>query len=252
MKDGSYQIVSSYQVTDGRVRYYSVERSEWEEIPAALVDWDATRKAEAEDAQQEKALVGKIKAEEAAAKAATVAVDASLEVLPGVFLPPGEGVFVLDNRAIFPLSQSEAVTKLSKRRLAEQVLVPLPVIPSRRNIELQGAHASFRISSSEPEFYVRTAEGRQPQIELLRAKIHGNQRQIGSIDTLFTEQKEKGHTLPLQAWEMAKDVYRYTLSAPLAPGEYAIAEVDPKQDMDFFVWDFGVNPRAGKTSAKRK
>src|SRR5665213_3076920 len=48
LKDGTFQLAREYSVTDGRVRYWSVERSDWEEIPASLVDWDATHKSEAE------------------------------------------------------------------------------------------------------------------------------------------------------------------------------------------------------------
>ena len=38
LKDGTYQIVKEYKVDGDRLRYYSVERSDWEELPAALVD----------------------------------------------------------------------------------------------------------------------------------------------------------------------------------------------------------------------
>ena len=47
LKDGTFQLVRSYQRSGERVRYYSAERGDWEEIPAAMVDWDATAKAEA-------------------------------------------------------------------------------------------------------------------------------------------------------------------------------------------------------------
>ena len=50
LTDGTFQVAREYTVEGDRVRYWSVERSQWEEIPAALVDWDATHKAEAEAA----------------------------------------------------------------------------------------------------------------------------------------------------------------------------------------------------------
>ena len=46
LKDGSYQVVMSYQVKGNIVRYFSAERDATEEIPTELVDWDATRRWE--------------------------------------------------------------------------------------------------------------------------------------------------------------------------------------------------------------
>jgi len=46
LKDGNFQLVREYQRNGERVRYFSVERGAWEEIPSAMVDWDATAKAE--------------------------------------------------------------------------------------------------------------------------------------------------------------------------------------------------------------
>src|ERR1700683_934918 len=45
LKDGSFQLVREYQVEGDRVRYYSVDRDGWEEVPAALVDLDKTKAA---------------------------------------------------------------------------------------------------------------------------------------------------------------------------------------------------------------
>ena len=42
LRDGNYHIVREYQVQGDRVRYYSVERSDWEEIPLELVDLKRT------------------------------------------------------------------------------------------------------------------------------------------------------------------------------------------------------------------
>src|SRR6185437_9179616 len=47
LKDGSYQIVMSYRVVGNLVRYISAERDgAEEEIPLALVDFDATHRWE--------------------------------------------------------------------------------------------------------------------------------------------------------------------------------------------------------------
>lgn len=252
MKDGTSQMASSYEVQGDRVRYFSVERGEWEEVPAAMVDWDATKKAQADDAKQAEALDNKLKTEEAAAKVAPLDVDASLEIIPGVFLPPGEGIFILDGRGIFPLHQSAATSKLSKKRLVEQVVMPVPILPSRHAVDLDGTHASFRITNPSPEFYLRTTDPGEPEVELIEAHVHGNQRHIEDIDSFFTQQQAKAKTISLQMWEVAKGVYRFTLGQPLKPGEYVLAEISAKEGMNLLVWDFGVDTARRKQSKSEK
>ncbi len=252
LKDGSIQLIQSYEVRGDRVRYYSVERSQWEEIPWALVDWGATRNAEKEEASKDQVLVEKAHTEEAARRAAPVDIDASIEVMPGTFLPPGEGVFVLDGKAVLPLSQAEADEKLSKGHLLKQVLVPIPIVPTRRTVSLRGNRAALRISHSQPEFYMRTTDAREPRLDLIRAKVHGDKRQVENVDVLFTMQTEKRESLSLQLWQLAKGVYRFTLGQPLGPGEYVLAETVQGEGMNLYVWDFGIDAAAPPPAVKPK
>jgi hypothetical protein len=82
-------------------------------------------------------------------------------------------------------------------------------------------------------------------VELVRAKVKGNKRELESIKSLFGQQmEEKRDTISIQRWEIAPTVFRFTLSEPLPAGEYALAEILP-DGMNLYVWDFGVEPATG-------
>ena len=252
MKDGNYQLVREYQVQGDRIRYYSLDSGQWEEMPAALVDWDATHKLEAEEARRDADVIAKAHAAETARKAEMpIDVDASLEAAPGVFLPPGEGLFVYDGKAVRPLSQALADSKLSKGRVLEQVLVPVPVVPSRRNISIPGTRAKLRLRNAQPEFYMRTADAREPDLVLIRVKVRRDDRFVENLDTLFKHESEKRNELLMQRWLVARGVYRFTIGEPLVPGEYAFAENVQEQGVSLYMWDFGVDD-AGASPASKK
>jgi hypothetical protein len=266
LKDGSFQLVRDYQRTGERVRYLSSERGDWEELPAAMVDWEATAKADAAEKAEEDALAKKIHAQEQARKIETVLdVDASLQVAPGVFLPPGEGMFVVEGKSVVALEQVGSEIKTDKKQYLKRVLSPIPIVPSKQNIQIPGPRAKIRVMHNQAEFYLREAPpdpdrttpivkssrpGESgPEVELVRATVKSNNRQLESIKSLFGEQLEENRaTISLQRWEIAPTVYRFTLSESLAPGEYALAEILP-DGMNLFVWDFGVDAAAAAKPA---
>jgi hypothetical protein len=266
LTDGSFQLVRNYEKNGDRVRYFSVERGAWEEIPAAMVDWDATKKAEAADEKTTAAMLEKVRIQEAAAKAETpVDVDASLTVAPGVFLPDGEGMFALEGKSIKRLGQAGSEVKTDKKTVLKQVFSPIPIIPSKHNVEIPGTRATVRLTTQVPEFYLREPPfdperdssvlrtGRQgesgPEVALVRAKVKGNKRLLESIRSMFGEQiAQDRDEIAVQRWEVAPDIYRFTLSAPLPPGEYALAEI-LQDGLNLYVWDFGVDAAPTTKSA---
>src|SRR3984885_9220407 len=226
LKDGSFQLVREYEVDGDRVRYFSIDQRDWEEIPASLVDWDATKKSASDEAARKAALIAKVHAAEVARRADAMDVDASIEIAPKVFLPPGDGLFEFDGKAIYPLTQAEADMKFSKTQMLKQVLIPVPVVPTRHTISLRGTRAKFRLKSAQTEFYMRTAD----------------RRDLENLDELFKEQAATGKiSIPIQRWEIAHGVYRFTLGAALEPGEYAMAEVVQGGATSLYFWDFGVD-----------
>lgn len=263
LTDGTYQLVREYERNGDHVRYFSSERGAWEELPASMVDWTATAKGEAEAEKESTALVEKVHKQEEGLRMENVTdIDASLQVGDGAFLPQGEGMFVVEGKSVRILDQVGAATKTDRMREVADVLSPVHMVPGKRTIEIQGAHATLRLKANSAEFYLREAPpdpdrpttisqtGRAsevgPDVALIRVKVARNRRVLESIKTLFREEvSENINEISVQRWEVAPNVYRFTLSQSLPPGEYVLAEM-LQDGLNLFVWDFGVDEPAGK------
>ena len=243
LKDGTFQIVREYQQQGDRVRYYSVERSDWEEIPAALVDWDATKKSEADDVARDQEMTRKIKATELAARTADLHSDRSYEARPGILLPDDAGLYALDGKMVVTMEQNEAVSHLDKGRFAERMVTGVPLIPTKAHIEIPGKRAKIRLHSGDPEFYFRTADGREPDLSLMHiTAVKGDKRELETSTTNIVGQTNyQGDEMPLLIWDAAQSLYRLTVEKELGAGEYALVEKGP-EGLEMYVWDFGVNP----------
>jgi hypothetical protein len=269
LKDGTYQLVREYEKNGERVRYFSTERGDWEEIPSAMIDWDATAKDAAAASQASAVVIEKIhKSEEAKKMDPPLDVDASLPVAQGVYLPSGEGLFVVEGKTVRLAQQAGSQTKTDKLRSIEQVLSPIPIVPGKITVTIPGTRATLRLRAATPEFYLREAPPDQdrvspiqkssrpgengPDVVLVRAKIIHNGRQLESISTLFGEQMSTNRSeISLQRWEVAQGLYRFTLGEALTPGEYAITEILP-DGLNYYVWDFGLDGAEDTIKSKKK
>jgi hypothetical protein len=251
LKDGSVQVVREYQVIGDRVRFYSIERSDWEEIPASLVDWDATRKAASQVDQRAKqaiALAHRVDLEE---HPGSLDVDGGLADLPpGVLLPPGDGMFAFNGHAVVSIKANLAESKLDKGRFLAKMISPIPVVATRHTISLEGKRAKLQIADSEPIFFFRTDHGAAPQFLLIRTEVKGNRREIAYLSQYMGQSKTEANEIPLNVAAVDSDTYRVMAGQDLAPGEYVLAQPLDATTIDLYVWDFGIEP-ARKPSSKK-
>jgi hypothetical protein len=249
LTDGNYMIVREYERQGDRVRYYSVERSAWEEIPAEMVDWAATEKATAEAASSQKETLERLNAAATSEVARTIDTGSSLMVGSGVFLPDAEGFYVLNGPTVLGLLQSEADSRLDTSRATLRAISGIPFISTKRFVEVAGKRAKIRLQSAEPEFYIRTSDGRTPQLMLVRADVRSDKRHLTTaVIDIVGNTKYDQKQIPLLMSEAAHGVQRFVLQQKLEPGEYALLETT-KDGLSPYVWDFGVDGTAGAATS---
>jgi hypothetical protein len=151
------------------------------------------------------------------------------------------------------LTKSMAKIRIDKGREIEKGISGVPFIPTRHFMELKGKRAVIRVPSGELEFYYRIpVDEAEPDVELMRAQQKGDVRQLETINTnIVGEKDERRKTVTLLKWDVAKGVYRYTIVDPMGPGEYALT-INLPDGINYFVWDFGVDPPAGGAAVKKK
>jgi hypothetical protein len=284
LKDGSYQLVTKYEVKGGRVHYYSSEREEWEELPNALVDWPATEKWEKDRAAMASspeavALDKEIAHEEEVA-------DTKLpEVAPGLRLPEADGVFLLDNfqgeSQINELQQTSGdVDRNAKGNIFRGAINPIAGL--KQVIEIDGDHAKIQAHVGVPAIYINmndapdqvdeaglrpdttrsSRSGQQPQqreqaqqpqqaelpfdrFRIVRTEVKGNKRILGDIKRQVTGKvTQDEHLVKTTITQVHGGWLKLTPTETLAPGEYALVEMIGEKGMNLDVWDFGVNPKA--------
>lgn len=251
LKDGSYQSVSKYEVNGDRVRYFSAERYEWEEVPSALVDWDATNKYAA-DLASGKARTHVETPEEREEREAEEA--NSPEIAPGLRLPGTGGVFLFEayngrQEAAEILQNGSEVNQSKSKNVLRSAINPAAA--AKQSFELKGAHAQIQAHSGQPVLYVDIDEGAsdiQPndRFRIIRAQPKNDVRVVGNLKVSLTGKTSQESTIiPTTVEKVGKGQWlKVTPAKELLPGEYALVEMLGPQEMNLYVWDFGVNPQA--------
>jgi hypothetical protein len=234
LKDGTYQIVREYQVQTDRVRYYSVERSDWEEIPLDMVDLKRTQ-SEAADRQTTMEKEAQVVAQEEAAER---------EVQQEKnHIPQEPGVYWVDGKETKVLKTGEVAVQNDKRRSVLQKLSPLPAITGKATLEMTGAHSANIFTEPSPEFYIQLSEPEAFGIVKLTTK--GAVRIVENLTYNPVDKSmvhEERTDVDILHRQLADDLYKIWPKDPLEPGEYAVVEyTDGKVNIQVF--DFAVKAK---------
>ncbi|MCU1311144.1 MAG: hypothetical protein JWO20_2269 [Candidatus Angelobacter sp.] len=275
LKDGSYQIATQWEVKGDRVRYFSAERFDWEELPNSLVDWPATEKYQKDRAAGNLAEQNSISIEEVAERKAEEA--RSPTIIPGLRLPESGGVFLLDNYQTRPqlvelVQNGSDINKQTSKNILRSVINPIPSGP-RQTVELKGTTARIKSHTETPTIYVdvnfypddntdnpkptggpdtsKTAKPTSPapppaqRFKIVRLQQKQDVRVVSNLKVALTGRiKEEQDLIDTTSEALSTDWMKITPAAPLAPGEYAVVEMLSPKQMNIFVWDFTVDPKA--------
>lgn len=282
LRDGSYQVVMSYRVDGGNVRYVSAERGGAEEvIPVSLVDLDATRLWEQRHTRPDP--------DQAPAAAATPAIDPELlkeeadraaltpEVAPDLRLPEQDSVLALDifhgTPELLPLAQSAGELN---RNTAHNILrsVVNPMAAPHSLVELKGTRSPLQLHVTDPVFYLRVGDaapaggggtftvdthgstgnantasaGGSPtsRYVVVRTDVRTDSRVVASVNPSMLEGTGRHEDVVETTSEQLPGGHwmKLTPKESLSFGEYALLEIISDREINLGVWDFGVHPVA--------
>jgi hypothetical protein len=239
-KDGTDQLVREYQVQGDRVRFYSLDRDDWEEVPASLVDLDKTKgeiKAHADAIQSERAAEA---AEDKAEREARKEV-ASVPADPGVYLIEEQDT---GPAKLTPLKVGESKIVNNKRRSLLKAITPVPLVSGKATLELDGAHASQGTANRSPEFYIRLSD--EERFGIVRMGEHKGNRVVEklTIEPVIKETQQEPDLVDVFRQQVGDDLFKIWPQKPLEPGEYAVVQYSMEK-VDMQVWDFFIAPGSG-------
>ena len=231
LKDGNFHVVREYQVQQDRVHFYSVERSEWEDIPLNMVDLKRTE-TEAAERKVEIEKETKVLTEEDAAERAI-----RNEAMK---IPQDPGVYWIDGSQTKVIKAAESVVHSNKRREVLKMLSPIPAISGKATLEINGEHSQNVFTNPEQEFYIQLSDAERFGIVKLTPK--GGVRIVENLTyvPVTKEVVEEPVMVDIFRQQFTADLlYKIWPKEKLEPGEYAVIEyTEGKVNMQ--TWDFAI------------
>lgn len=230
LKDGTHHSVSEYKVEGDRVRYYSTERSDWEEIPRDLVDLAKTE-SERKTIETKRAADAKAQEEEDRADRELDREIARVPVEPGAYLVEGE--------KLRPIPVGEVKLVTDKKRSILKAMSPIPIVNGKATVEMDGETSANVVKDRRPEFYLRQSVEEAMAIVRMGPKKGVRVVERVIIVPVVKEMVEERDALEIFRRQFAEGLYKVWPSKDLEPGEYALVQfTDGKVNLQ--VWDFRV------------
>ena len=230
LKDGTHQVVREYDVRGDRVRYYSTERQDWEELPKELVDFartesEVTKKASAR-VEEDKLIAAEDKVEkEERARMARIPAD------PGVYFEVAEEMKALK------AAESKFVT--NRKRSILKVMSPLPIVNGKATVEIDGEHSAFVVYGKRPEFYFRLSDDESFNFFKLTPAKGTRVVEKVTIAAVVNEKVEEPIVIDAFRQQLADRLFKMWPTTDLEPGEYALVQYTEGK-MNLQIWDFRV------------
>ncbi len=234
LKDGSDHLVREYQVVGNRVRFYSVERSGWEEIPLDLVDLDRTAQEQKKVAEDERQRAEEDRIERQDERQGRTELHR---------VPLDDGVYWVNGEQITALKQGETKVKGNKRRSVLKAVSPIPIVAGKATVELDGSRSAFVVNSPAPPFYIRLDKTERFGIVRLTPKKDSRIVEDLTIVPITKETIEEQKEVEVFRQQLAPAVYKIWPVEPLSPGEYAVVQF-AQDKLNIQVWDFAYRKAA--------
>jgi len=235
LKDGDFHVVREYQVDADRVRYYSTERGDWEEIPKDLVDLAKTEEQRKHKTEESSKQARAEDEEEKAERALRKEIES---------IPMNSGAYYRVGNAIKAIKLADFQIVTSKRRRAIQLLSPVPLVPGKASVVIKEDHSPFVIKDERPEFYLRLQQ--EERFGIIRLTPKKGARIVESISILpvSRESVEDRKQIATFDQQLGNGLFKVWPEKTLTPGEYALvefSETGDKEDIQLLIWDFAVS-----------
>jgi hypothetical protein len=230
LRDGNYHVVREYKVEGDRVRYYSVERSDWEEVPVKLVDLKKTEGELAEHAatlaEESKLLAEEDKAVRSQQKEITK-------------IPQDPGVYALDGEMKLRIfKQAESKAHNAKGRSILKALSPVPLVPGKATIEIDGERSQALVDSDRPDLFIQlSAEERFGIIRLTASKGVRIAERVTIVPVTKEAMEEMDEIEIFRKQLTESGLFKIWPTKPLEPGEYAVIQFTSGK-LNAQMWDF--------------